>query len=290
MKLVNANQIRRKSGYTQDYLIIAKPLIDGAGREFMVIGWLPGEERIEEPSSAWARVEAAQREAQRRPCLLVPQPAHAVLAGELAAGLLDTTFGTLPPEILRAIQMHDTGWASSDAQQIQRLRSGGPQAGEAVSFIAIPAEEMVEAWTASIHSAEGLSKIGAMIVSRHFSLLAQRDQPHHQRFLRAEKLRQQDSAMATSEDLERWTAALGFCDLVSLYLVSGLSSEVDLPLAHPSSRQAQTAPRVSMQIEGRKLRFTPQTLRAGCMLSIQALRHPLPAQGPRSETLNWEVQ
>ena len=117
----------------------------------MVIGWLPGEEKSGGPSSAWARVEAAQREAHL-PCLLVPQPAHAVLAGELASGLVAASFGELPPEITRAIQMHDTGWASSDAQQIQRLRSGGPHAGTAVpvSFIAIPPREVLEAWTASI--------------------------------------------------------------------------------------------------------------------------------------------
>ena len=260
----------------------------------MVIGWLPGEEKSGGPSSAWARVEAAQREAHV-PCLLVPQPAHAVLAGELAAGLLAPSFGELPPEITRAIQMHDTGWASSDAQQIQRLRSGGPQAGKAapVSFVAIAPGEAAEAWTASIDSVEGLSKIGAIIVSRHFSLLAQHDPAQHQRFLRTERLRQQkleSSSMATREDLERWTAALGFCDLVSLYLVSGLNSEVEFPLAHPASHPAQTAPRVRMQMEGRTLRFTPETLRAGCTPSIQALKHPVPVEGARAETLTWEVQ
>jgi len=260
----------------------------------MVIGWLPGEEGSGGPSSAWGRVEAAQRSA-RLPCLLVPQPAHAVLAGEIADGLVAASFGELPPEIVRAIQMHDTGWASSDAQQIQRLRSGGPQAGKAVpiSFVAIPPGEAAEAWTTSIDSIEGWSKTGAIIVSRHFSLLAEHDQAHHQRFLHTERLRQQkleSSTTAIREDLERWTAALGFCDLVSLYLVTGLSSEVEFPLAHPSSPQAQTAPRVRMQMEGRKLRFIPQTLSAGCTLSIQALKHPVPAQGARAETLTWEVQ
>src|ERR1700677_164686 len=260
----------------------------------MVIGWLTGEVESGGPSSAWARVEAAQR-AVRLPCLLVPQPAHAVLAGELAAGLVAASFGELPPEIVRAIQMHDTGWASSDAQQIQRLRSGGQKTGNAapVSFVAISPEEAAEAWTASIDSVEALSQIGAIIVSRHFSLLAQHDQVHHQRFLRTERLRQQkleNSSMATREDLERWTAALGFCDLVSLYLVSGLSSQVEFPLAHPASPQAQTAPRVRMQMEGRTLRFTPETLRVGCTLSIQALKHPVPVEGARAETLTWEVQ
>jgi Protein of unknown function (DUF3891) len=254
----------------------------------MVIGWLQQEQKDDAPvgASAWARVEAAQRQ-KRSACLLVPQPAHAVLAGELAAGL--TCFGELPPEIIRAVQMHDTGWAASDAQQIQRLRSGGAQAGHAVSFVAIPPREVEEAWTASINTVEALSKPGAMIVSRHFSLLAEHDAVH-QGFLHAEKARQQRlTANANDADLARWTAALGFCDLVSLSLLSGLSG-VELPLAHPASPQAQTAPKVRMQVTGRILRFTPEVVRAGTSLSIQALKHPVPAQGPRAETLTWEVE
>jgi hypothetical protein len=253
----------------------------------MVIGWLQQEQEdgVPEGASAWARVEAAQR-LRRLPCLLVPQPAHAVLAGELAAGL--TCFGELPPEITRAIQMHDTGWAASDAQQIQRLRSGGAQAGYAVSFVAIAPGEVEEAWTASINTVEGFSEAGAMIISRHFSLLAGHDS-RHQRFVEAEKARQRKLAAGAIEaDLTRWTAALGFCDLVSLSLLCGLSW-IELPLAHPASPEAQTAPRVRMQVTGRQLRFTPGVVRAGCALSIQALRHPVPAQGPRAETLNWEV-
>src|SRR5271155_3219156 len=112
-------------------------------RPGMVIGWV---HREQQDGSAWAQVEAAQRDV-RLPCLLVPQPAHAVLAGELAGALLPTAFGGLPPEIQRAIQMHDTGWAASDAQQIQRLRSGSGSTAAPVSFIAISPEEAAEAWT-----------------------------------------------------------------------------------------------------------------------------------------------
>jgi predicted small lipoprotein YifL len=258
----------------------------------MVIGWLQseqaGSDRSPVGASAWAQVEAAQRQA-RVPCLLVPQPAHAVLAGELADGL--TCFGELPPEIKRAIQMHDTGWASSDAQQIQRLRSGSSHAAHAapVSFLAIPPAEAEEAWMASISTIETFSRPGAIVVSRHFTLLAQNDSAHHQRFIQAEKARQQ-KLQGSEEDLNRWTAALGFCDLVSLYLLCGLSGPVEFPLAHPSSPQAKNAPRVSMQVVGKDLRFTPETVRPGSALSIQALKHPVPAQGPRAETLTWEVQ
>jgi hypothetical protein len=156
----------------------------------------------------------------------------------------------------------------------------------------------MEAWTDSTDSVEALTKTGAIIVSRHFSLLAQHDPAHPQRFIQAEKSRQQRLEGSTAKsgetpkdgDLDRWTAALGFCDLVSLYLLSGLSREVEFPLAHPASPQAQTAPRVTMRIQGRHLHFTPATARAGCTLSIQALKHPVPAQGPRAETLTWEVR
>jgi Protein of unknown function (DUF3891) len=252
----------------------------------MVIAWV---HREPQDGSAWAQIEAAQR-VVRLPCLLVPQPAHAVLAGELAAALLPTAFGELPPEIQRAIQMHDTGWAASDAQQIQRLRSTSGSKAVPVSFIAISPQEAVEAWTASIDAVEAFSRPGAIIVSRHFSRIAQPDQAHHARFLQAEKARQRKlEGNASKSDLDRWTAALGFCDLVSLCLLSGLGREVDIPMAHPASEESRKAPHVSMLVDQHHLRFTPATLSSGCTLTVQALKHPVSAQGARFETLTWEV-
>jgi hypothetical protein len=256
----------------------------------MVIGWSHRELQNLE-ARAWAQIDAAQRSPQL-PCLLVPQPAHAVLAGEVAAALLPGPFGELPAEIVRAIQMHDTGWASSDAQQIQRLRSGEAKGGKAgpVSFVAIGAAEAAEAWSASVDSVEAFSKAGAAVVSRHFCLLAQQDKAH-QRFAEREKARQRtlESGLRTVVDLGRWTAALGFCDLVSLYLLCGLSGPVEFPLAHPASPEAGEATRVTMRREGGMLRFAPETLRRGSVLSIQGLRHPVPLQGARAESVTWEV-
>jgi hypothetical protein len=194
--------------------------------------------------------------------------------------------------------MHDTGWAASDAQQIQRLRAGPAGNATPVSFIAIAPAETIEAWTASVDSVEGLTRVGAQIVSRHFTLLAQESQPLHRRFRQAEIARQQrlagsalaDGTIPAEEDLARWTAALGFCDLVSLYLVSGLQAEVTFPLAHPADAQAKLAPPVTMQIDGNFLHFEPAIARAESLLTIQGLKHPVPAQGPRAETLAWEVE
>lgn len=256
----------------------------------MVIGWSSQSEQQtgdQTSGSAWPQVEAVQRQG-RLPCLLIPQPAHAVLAGEIAAQL--TCFGQLPAEIIRAIQMHDTGWAASDAQQIQRLRSPNPGSARPVSFIAISPREAEEAWTASIDAVSAFSAMGAMAVSRHFSLLAEHDPARHRCFLEAQKSRASKLAPDIEADIEVWTAALGFCDLLSLYLSCGLGREVEFPLAHPSSPQAKTASRIKLQIEGNHLHFSPQAALPGSTWSIQALRHPLPPNGPRSETLTWVVQ
>jgi hypothetical protein len=226
-------------------------------------------------SSVWAQIEAAQRDVHL-PCLLIPQPAHAVLAGEIAGRL--TAFGELPPEIVRAIQMHDTGWAASDAQQIQRLRGEGGGKAVPVPFVAVPAAELIEAWTASIDMVESLTKVGALVVSRHFLHLAGQDKAK-QKFVQHEKSRQQRLAShATPADLERWTAALQFCDVLSLYLVSGLAGPAEF----------STTPNITMQKQGDKLQFTPLTMQSGT-LTIQGLVHPAPKHGPRAETLTWEV-
>jgi hypothetical protein len=251
----------------------------------MVIGWSQEEKPSSDQASgsAWARVEAAQRQL-RLPCRLIPQPAHAVLAGEIATDL--TCFGQLPPEIIRAIQMHDTGWAASDAHQIQRLRA--PNAGDQlpVSFLAISPRETEEAWAASIEAVAAFSEMGAKVVSRHFTLLAQHDPVQHRHFLNGPKA----SKSELHGDIEGWTAALGFCDLISLYLVCGLTREVEIPLAHPASPHAKNAPRVKMQLEGERIRFTPEAALTGKTWTIHALRHPVPVHGPRTETMSWTVQ
>jgi hypothetical protein len=251
----------------------------------MVIGWSQAEQQSSNQTSgsAWAQVEAAQRQL-RLPCRLIPQPAHAVLAGEIATDL--TCFGQLPPEIIRAIQMHDTGWAASDAHQIQRLRAPNAGGQLPVSFITISPREAEEAWTASIEAIAAFSDMGAKVVSRHFTLLAQHDPVQHRRFLNGPKA----SKSELDSDIEAWTAALGFCDLMSLYLVCGLTREVELPLAHPASPRAKNAPRVKIELDREHIRFTPEAAIAGKTWTIHSLRHPVPAHGPRTETMSWTVQ
>ncbi len=152
---------------------------------------------------------------------------------------------------------------ASDAQQIQRLRSGGrrPQCGSGFLYR---------------HLARG-SRRGVDRLDRCRRSLLEARSDHRQppfqpacparsgpppAFSPRPRNHASESSKAArtaqgAEDLDRWTAALGFCDLVSLYLLSGLSREVEFPLAHPASPEAQTAPRVKMQIEGRQASLSP---------------------------------
>lgn len=258
----------------------------------MVIGWVrsEGDGAAEiDAASPWKRVEAAQRRS-RLPCLLVPQPAHAVLAGRFAEALLPEPFGTLPREIVQAILMHDTGWAMIDAAQIQRLRSGPPSA-RPVSFIENSPAESIEAWTASILNAERLGPGAGLVVSRHFTLLGRG--PEHREFVTAELKRQRRLAAACAEPdgvVARWVDALGFCDLLSLYLICGFSQGAEFTLAHRDSPEAQGASRVRLIKEDNLLRFTPRMFKAGMQVELEALRHPIAHPGdPRAERLSWRI-
>jgi Protein of unknown function (DUF3891) len=260
----------------------------------MVIAWSKRDDDAKFAElGAWQRVEETQTHLQM-PCLLVPQPAHAVLAGDLAEALLPESFGELPSEISQSILMHDTGWAMIDAAQIQRLRSDPAQANRSipVAFPSNSPHEMVEAWTASINSVERLFPAGGLIVSRHFTLLARPELGEHRRFIDAERKRQralETRNLGAANDVDRWTAALGFCDLVSLYLLTGLRSETSFPLAHPASPQAQNASRVTLTFDKNRIHFNAPVFQMDCVVEIEGLKHPVSAGGQRAEKLSWEI-
>jgi hypothetical protein len=170
----------------------------------------------------------------------ITQPAHAALAARLAAALDPGVFGALPSEVIDAIGRHDAGWAEPDLAALECVGEKPPH-----SFLAYPAEAAVDAWRKSIREAEARSALAGMLTSRHFCLLAPRDSdPYHAAFVEQENQRRAPHEATSSTlrtDLNRYTAALGFCDLLSLYLCSGLTGAVRIPLAHPADPAAQHA-------------------------------------------------
>ena len=158
--------------------------------------------------SAWAAV--FERQAVRADSYwLIAQPDHAALAGDLANNFSSPDFPRLDEEVIRAIALHDAGWAEFDgggergsgAQACNRqptpMRDRG---GRPFSFLQVGPRDFVRAWKNSIQCASKGSPVGGLLVSGHFCRLAENrmDSANDTRkdtdlicsFLKAEKQRQ----------------------------------------------------------------------------------------------------
>jgi Protein of unknown function (DUF3891) len=195
----------------------------------------------------------------------ITQPAHAALAARLAAALDPSVFGALPPEVIDAIGRHDAGWAEPDLTALECIAEKQPH-----SFIAYSIEAAVDAWRKSIREAEDRSALAGILTSRHFCLLAPRDSdPYHAAFVEEENQRRAPREAASSTlrtDLDRYIAALGFCDLLSLYLCSGLTGAVQIPLAHPADPAAQHATSVTVYLAEQTLRLNQPAMASGTVV------------------------
>lgn len=100
---------------------------------------------------------------------LVTQPAHAWMAGTLAAAW----GGALPPPeprdaVLVATRLHDIGWDDLDAAP--RLNDDGEPAG----FLQTTAAETIAVWERAVDTVGLISPYAALLVSRHAALIFQR--------------------------------------------------------------------------------------------------------------------
>lgn len=162
------------------------------------------------------------------------QSEHSRLAGALARALVPGVFGELNADVIDAIAHHDDGWDSSDERQVEQLGTRRP-----CSFTTVGPADTLPCWISSIAHGRELGQLPAVLISRHCCLLGTGSAAHAE-FVAAETERRRSIERAlrfSDEQLNRWTAALGFCDLLSLYLCSGSKSAVKLPLAHPEDQK-----------------------------------------------------
>jgi Protein of unknown function (DUF3891) len=221
---------------------------------------------------------------------MVTQLAHSELAGELARQLLAEPFGLLPPELVEAAEDHDRGWAESDCRQLAHLADGTPgsPAGDSCRWSEWPKpfpamhEDELEAWRGSVALAradsDSDSKTGSPLVwcliGRHFTALARRPTPSHLAFIELEtpsRLEAERRRGYDPMDLERWTGVVGFCDLLSLYLCSGLRGTVTFPLTHPAYRHAAQARHVTLSWRGGCAVFSEPIFRPGSVAHIRTM-------------------
>jgi len=249
--------------------------------------------------SAWTIVEQAQLRAEP-PLLLIPQPSHAVLAGELADAMLPAAFGDLPATVRQAIRMHDTGWGLLDAEQIQRLRSVAAPTSKVVrrdhpslpvSFLSVPPADSLAAWKASIDAMEKIAPEAACIVSSHFSLLATAQDRPHIAFRRKEESRRAGlikRGQLDAANLERWTDALGFCDLLSLYMCCGVVDTVLMPRVHPARKSS--APSIEVATTGETIQLSESFITPGARFEIHGLHCPFPEGGSAAQKVSWSFR
>jgi len=215
--------------------------------------------------NAWPAFTRTQQPGTFAGC--VSQPAHAALSAQIGQALDPASFGPLPPEVIDAIHHHDAGWGGPDLAAIECIGERQPQ-----SFLAYPAAGAVNVWRRSIREAEARSPLAGILTSRHFCLLAPRDNdPHHAAFVEQENQRRAPHEAASSlsrEDLDRYTSALGFCDLLSLCLCSGLIGSVQIPLGHPADPASQGARKVKVSLAGETARFNQQIMATDTLIHV----------------------
>jgi hypothetical protein len=241
---------------------------------------------------AWKAVAAAQKQ-NTSAWWLIAQPDHAALAGDLAAQFDTPEFPRLEDDIVRAIALHDAGWAKYDgggaagggkgnAPQPLRDANGHP-----ISFLQAPVPMFLEAWIASIQCAEEKAgAIGGLMVSGHFRRLAEHrlksveDSPKDtaclQAFLKSEaqqeeaRLRRQPRSRA---EVERLVDLLQFCDLLSLFLCCGSHASVQFPHAIGSRS-------IVLRRDGELCLLDPSPFREEISLGVPARRDPVARSEP----------
>ena len=186
---------------------------------------------------------------------LVLQSVHSDLSGQLARNLLPEVFGKLPDEVGLAAARHDLGWADSDDRQLEERSKCPPKA-----FPAVPEDELLS-WRRSLELSDTCPPLAWVLIGRHFAALSQRPSPRHEVFLATEvepRVRVEQLHGWREEDLTRWTGAVGFCDLLSLYLCSGLRGAATLPLAHPADVEPGTSREITMTWQADEPKFSAQ--------------------------------
>jgi hypothetical protein len=200
-----------------------------------------GEEAAKVPEQAWTIVSRMQNQ-EADQYLLISQPDHARLSGEMAA-LFHAPF--LPPiddNIAKAIAAHDDGWGrirfERDLQgEPPRTSTGRPQ-----HFMQVTVEESLAAWTGSIKAVGEISPLGEYMVSGHFSRIGRMriqmevDTPEDLTRLHgfvqdedAEQEKLQAKIALPKERLAEYVDLLQLCDVLSLYLCCGATETADFP-------------------------------------------------------------
>lgn len=105
------------------------------------------------------------------PRVAISQPAHAFLAGTLAAAWGNAVFQVPVPrdQVICATALHDIGWLAWERAPILDQSTGFP-----LEFQYVPAETHTKLWQQGIEHAEAYGVMPALLVSRHGDAIYER--------------------------------------------------------------------------------------------------------------------
>lgn len=201
--------------------------------------------------------------------VVVSQPAHAWVAGQIARKWGNELFGHFTPgaDVYIAAALHDIGYLNWEQSPGLNPKTGLPY-----SFLELPTERRLTLWRKSIEKMMRYGRYPALLVSLHFAKLCQRhrqfDSP--QEFeLERKFLHDQDELQrtlvtslqndfyygpnATDETIERNARLVSIWDWISLSLLIGF--EETRIIEHVPSANGELVMR--MQIRGHAVRFDP---------------------------------
>jgi hypothetical protein len=267
--------------------MVLYPINSPASQSAISTGFLP----------AFEAVERKQKQAAEA-WWLIAQPDHAALSGDLAASISHTTFPRSDREVLEAIALHDAGWVQFDGGTVysQGTVSRGAaipveKASRPLSFLDMSPTQFLRAWISSIERAQQSSAIGGILVSHHFSRIAQsrlqtgndsaEDSRSLNTFLCAETERREFLSRATqrsAQDVGSLVDVLQFCDLLSLYLCCGAQENIEFP-------QKFNGCTIRLRREGNLCRTEPSIFAAGVSLAVRARRYPPSGQDGEATAL-----
>jgi len=102
--------------------------------------------------------------------IAVGQPAHAWVSGQLARHWRETDFVGATEEVCLAAEQHDIGFLGWEQSPTLNPSTGLPH-----TFMEMPRRIHLEIWTGGIQQMLQFGRYPALLVSRHFTALAQRN-------------------------------------------------------------------------------------------------------------------
>jgi len=252
---------------------------------------------------AWEAVARTQKANSAR-YLLIRQPDHARLAGQIVERFAIPGASAVDDDIVQGVSLHDEGWADFDCGR-KRLEATPAvysedgvalnAEGKPLSFLEIKAGDFLQAWRGSIESAEAVAPVAGLIVSAHFRRIgqfgmglgtySQSDEAQVREFIAQEEQRRRRLMRLqerSEKEVEYWTDVLQFCDLLSLYLCCGLQESVEFP-----QRIAPKGQTITLRVNDGINKLSPPIFASEMVFELEA--NPYPSPGGSPARLSWRV-